>query len=266
MTDWDDAYANTAYIPGADALLARLPDEAQAYRASGISIEEDIAYGAGPRQRLDLIWPEGSPKGLAVFVHGGYWMRLFKSDWSHFAEGARASGWAVAVPGYTLTPQARIAQITQEMRAAIACAAQRVSGPIRVAGHSAGGHLVSRLACTGSETAFDSRIEHILSISGLHDLRPLMHTQMNQTLGLDLAEARSESAALQEPKQAVCITAWVGGAERPEFIRQAQLLGMMWRGFDVTCEVHVDGGHDHFSVVEGLKEPGSAITQAFVGA
>ena len=170
--DWNDAYANMAHIPGSAALPAQWAAEAAAYRASGVLVEEDIAYGAGERERLDIVWPEGTPKGLAVFVHGGYWMRLCKSDWTQFAEGARALGWAVALPSYTLTPQARIAQITQEIARAVDSAAARVPGPIRLSGHSAGGHLVTRLLCNDIKLDCRDRIEHVLSISGLHDLRP----------------------------------------------------------------------------------------------
>ena len=238
--------------------------EAARYRASGVKVEEDIAYGEGARQKLDIVWPEGRPIGLAVFVHGGYWMRLCKSDWTQFAEGARARGWAVALPGYTLTPAARITDITREIAAAIAVAAERVAGPIRLSGHSAGGHLVARMACADLELAFADRIEHVLSISGLHDLRPLMRTAMNDTLRLDLAEARSESPALLEPRPGTRLVAWVGGGERPEFIRQAQLMDIAWQGFDVATASYADGIHHHFSVIEGLKDPDSAITARLI--
>ena len=144
MTDWDDAFANMAHVEGSHELPAFWAARAEAYRAAltpGL-LESDISYGDGSRQRLDIIRPEGAGRGLAVFVHGGYWMRLDKSYWSDLAEGARARGWAVCIPSYTLTPQARIHEITAEIGKAISCAAAQVVGPIRLAGHSAGGHLV----------------------------------------------------------------------------------------------------------------------------
>ncbi|MBB5721233.1 acetyl esterase/lipase [Loktanella ponticola] len=262
MRDWDDAYANSAYIPGAEALPALWTQQALDYRQSGVRIDCDVPYGDAPREVFDLIWPDQTPKGLAVFVHGGYWMATDKSMWTHLAEGARAQGWAVCLPSYTLAPDARISQMTQQIQAAIRCAAGFVAGPIRIAGHSAGGHLVTRMACAGQGV---DRLEHVTSISGLHDLRPLLQTKMNATLGLDMAEATAESPALLRPSPAVRTTAWVGGNERPEFIRQTQLLGMMWNGFDTNISCHVDVGHDHFSVIEGLKDADSPLTNAFVG-
>jgi acetyl esterase/lipase len=261
--DWDDAFANSAYILGADAFPARWADEAAAYRASGIRIDENIAYGDAPRERFDLIWPDGTPKGLAVFVHGGYWMQTDKTMWTAYAEGARARGWVVCMPSYSLAPDVRISQITKQIGAVISHAAGLVNGPIRVAGHSAGGHLVTRMMCADSGMA--ERIEACLSISGLYDLRPLMSTKMNDVLRLDQAEADRESPALLQPARGARITAWVGGSERPEFLRQAQILADAWVPHDVDMTRHIDQDHDHFSVIEGLKDPDSAITLSFVG-
>lgn len=267
MRDWDDAYANSPHVRGADELPARWAERAAAYRARLKSFRPDIAYGSGERQRLDLILPDGDSKGLVVFVHGGYWMRFDKSSWTDLAEGARSHGWTVALPSYTLTPAARISDITAEIAAAIASAADEVSGPIRLAGHSAGGHLVTRMLCDDGGLAPEvyDRIVAVLSISGLHDLRPLLKTAMNETLRMDMDEAARESAALHPPRGKAPLTAWVGGGERPEFIRQAELMANIWTGFDVPTRLVIDPGHNHFSVVDGLKDPFSAITRHLLG-
>jgi arylformamidase len=206
MIDWTDAFDNSGYVPGSDALPALWAARAAAFRevvaAEGLA-ELGLPYGPGERNRLDLFRPGSTPPhGLVVFVHGGYWQRMDRSFFSHLAEGARAQGWAVAVPSYTLAPAARISEITQEIAAAIAAAADRVEGPIRLAGHSAGGHLVSRMACEGGPLpeAVAARVDRVLSISGIHDLRPLLLSQMNEVLHLTEQEARAESPALLAPR------------------------------------------------------------------
>lgn len=266
MQDWDDAFANMDHIVGGDALPARWAADAAAYRASGVRVDEHC-YGDHPRERFDMVWPDGPAIGLAVFVHGGYWLHLDKSSWTDLAEGARAAGWAVCLPQYTLAPEYRIAQMTAQIGGAISMAAGMVDGPIRIAGHSAGGHLASRMVCedTPLDPSVSTRVDHTLSISGLHDLRPLMHTAMNRDLRISEAEALRESAALRRPHPRANITAWVGGGERPEFIRQSKFLALMWSGLDVAANVVVDGDHNHFSVLDGLKHRDSAITKAFVG-
>lgn len=267
IRDWDDAFANMAHIPGSEALPAFWTERARAYRDSGVSIEPDIAYGDDPRERFDLVWPDQTPNGLVVFIHGGYWMRLDKSYWTDLAEGARAQGWVVCLPSYTLAPAARIQQITVQVGQAIALAAERVAGPIRLTGHSAGGHLATRMICADTPLPEGTlkRVEHTLAISGLFDLRPLLHTQMNQTLKLDMAEATKESPALVLAHGRPRLTTWVGGGERPEFIRQSRLMAQIWEGLDAQTRCVVDSTHNHFTVLEGLKEPGSTIVASLLG-
>lgn len=265
MRDWDDAFANMAHVPGSEALPEVWAARAAHYRSTA-SVQCDLVYGPGARQRFDLVAPAGTPLGLAIFIHGGYWMRFDKSFWTDLAEGARARGWAVALPSYTLAPEARIADITREVATAIAAAAALVQGPIRLMGHSAGGHLVTRMISDDSPLASGvyNRIVKTLSISGLHDLRPLVRTSMNATLRLTEAEAASESAALRWPRGHPRLTCWVGGAERPEFIRQSRLMATMWEGLDAEAELVIEAGLNHFSIVDGLKTAASPIVSAFL--
>ena len=260
--DWDDAYDNMGHIPGSRAYPDQWAARAAAFRERWTPAALDQGYGAGPRERFDLFRPTGAAHGLVVFVHGGFWMRLDKSFWSDLAEGALSAGWAVAIPSYSLAPEVRIASITQQIGRAVMAAAARVPGPVRLAGHSAGGHLVSRMVCRSGpldpETA--GRVVRVLSISGLHDLRPLMRTSMNDVLRIDPEEAEAESPALLQPVNRIPATAWVGGGERPEFLRQARLLADAWP----TAELRVDGDHDHFTVIDGLRRADAPIVRALL--
>ena len=192
-------------------------------------------------------------------------MSFDKSSWSHLAEGALERGWTVALPSYTLAPEARIGDIVGEVASAVSFAAARVAGPIALAGHSAGGHLVTRLACLDAPLAGEvaSRIGPIVSISGLHDLRPLMRTRLNDSLRLDEAEACAHSPALMRPREGASVTAWVGAAERPEFLRQTDLIANIWAGLGAqTLGVHAPGRH-HFDVIAELEDAGSPLAAAF---
>ncbi|SEQ52819.1 Acetyl esterase/lipase [Loktanella sp. DSM 29012] len=266
IRDWDDAFANSAHIPGSETLPAQWAMAAATFRDSGVRIERDLPYAAAPRARYDLVWPKGTPRGLAVFVHGGYWLQTEKSDWTHLAAGAVAAGWAVCLPGYTLAPQARINEITSQVGAAISAAALRVDGPIRLAGHSAGGHLATRMICADSPLSSRvlDRVAHVTAISGLFDLRPLLRTAMNDRLCLDQAEAVAESPALLAPALAIPLTCWVGGGERPEFLRQSRLMAAIWDGLDVPTTLHIDDDHNHFSVIAGLDDPDSALVRCWL--
>jgi acetyl esterase/lipase len=269
ISDWDDAYANTPHIAGGARYPARWSSLAKVFRDATLAAgraELDLAYGETAREKLDLFYPAGVAKGLAVFAHGGYWMSFDKSSWSHLAAGALARGWAVCLPSYSLAPQARIATITRQFAAAVQFAAGRVNGPLRLAGHSAGGHLVTRMVCSDSPLSLElrRRIAHVVSISGLHDLRPLLSTQINVTLRLDREEAKSESAALCEPLGLCPTTCWVGAAERPEFVRQSELLANIWTGLGAAMESVVAQGRHHFDVIDDLIDPQSPLNRIWL--
>jgi arylformamidase len=257
MDDLSDAYANTIHIPDGDAFPARWAAAASAFRAA--HPPEDLSYGGHPRARLDLFRPAGEPRGLLVFIHGGYWMAFGREDFSHLAAGALAQGWAVALPSYPLCPEVPVGAITRAAAHATERAAQEVPGPIHLAGHSAGGHLVARLACADVPLDVRDRLARVVPISPLANLRPLLRTDLNETLHLSEAEALGESPMLR-PKPSVSVTVWVGEAERPAFRDQALWLSQAW-----DAPLVVDPGRHHFDVIAGLAEPDSALVRTVLG-
>jgi arylformamidase len=265
--DWDDAFANGAYIENGMSYPPIWAARAAAFRQEANRAKTDMLYGEHPREKLDLFFPSVAPHGLVVIVHGGYWLNFDKSSWSDLAEGALGNGWAVAMPSYTLAPEARIENITRQIGRAITRAAEQIAGPIRLAGHSAGGHLVTRMVCDDSplQSALLERVEGLVSISGLHDLRPLQLTTMNEQLHLTPQSAALESAVLHRPVGGAQVVCWVGGAERPEFLRQSAVLVETWGRAGAKTQLVVDPGKHHFDVIDGLKDPQSDMTRTLLG-
>ena len=255
--DLDLAYANADFTPGAAEYPPRWAADALAFRkyltADGRA-DLDIAYGDHPRERFDLFRPEAEPAGLVVFVHGGYWRRFGKSDWSHFAAGCLGRGWAVALPEYPLCPEVRVSQITTSISAALTEMASRVSGPIRLTGHSAGGHLVARMPSIALRSGIQERLSKIVPISPVTDLRPLLQTSINDDLKLDEAEAKKESPIFL-PAPVCAVTVWVGAEERPAFLDQARWLADAW-----NADCHIAPGQHHFDVIDGLRDADSLLT------
>ncbi len=260
ITDWSDAYDNVGHIHNASELIQALPDIAQNFRKNTNS-EINVPYGKGDRNTFDVFYPEGSAKGVFIFVHGGYWLRFDKSYWSHLSAGPLARGYAVAMPSYTLCPDVRIPEITAEVTTSIEVIAKRFESDIILCGHSAGGHLVTRQICQDSnlDEGILKRIPKVISISGVHDLRPILKIVQNETINLNEEEAIKESPALLKPHLDIPVDCIVGSDERPEFIRQNDLLANIWRGMGVaTTSAHIAGKH-HFDVVEDLLDPEGLI-------
>ncbi len=257
--DMDRAYSNGAFIAGAESYPPLWAEKAAAFRAGlGERARLDLPYGAAERQKFDLFLPQAVPKGLLIYVHGGYWLAFGRDSWSHLAGGALAVGWACAMPSYTLAPQARISAITVEIGRAVDAAAGMVAGPVVVTGHSAGGHLAARMGCVDAPLA--TRVARVVPISPVAELAPLMQTLMNEKLGITAAEAARESPARLPLRSGVSAHVWVGGQERPVFLWQARHLSEHW-----DCGWTVAKGRHHFDVIDELSDPGSALMEACLG-
>ena len=87
---------------------------------------------------------------------------------------------------------------------------------------------------------------------------------MNTELRIDEAEALVESPALLEPMQDVCVTCWVGSAERPEFVRQNALLANIWTGLGAKTRTIEEQGRHHFDVIDGLADPDHQLTRTLL--
>ena len=179
----------------------------------------------------------------------------------HLAAGPLAHGWQVAVPSYTLAPDVRIQDITKEIAAAVTTIAEDNDGPIRLVGHSAGGHLVARMLCSDNLLSDDvfARIENTVAVSGVFELEPLTKTAMNDDLQLTETEVELESPARLTPRKGARITCLVGGSELPEFLRQNELLED-WKYEGATVRMVSDQGKNHFTVIEPMAHPASMIT------
>lgn len=255
--DWDRAYANGAFIPGADGFVPRWAAASAAFRATARMAS--LRHGPGAREETDLFLPPGTPRGLMVFVHGGYWMAFGRQDWSHLAAGALARGWAVAMPSYPLAPEARISAMTASVTAAVRLAMARVAGPVVVTGHSAGGHLSARMGNPDVAPDVAARVLRVVPISPLADLAPLMRTAMNAKLALDAAECAVESPARHPLRPGCQAHVWVGAQERPSFLWQARLLSEEW-----ACPWTPEPGRHHFDVIDSLTDPASPLMSALL--
>ena len=257
--DWDEAFDNMQSLDPAELMQSwqNASEEFKVKWALSGDLNLNLVYGKHSRERYDLFKPSGGDRGTVIFIHGGYWMRTGREFWSFIAEGILDNDWAVAIPSYPLAPEVRISSITSSIIQAVEKIASKTKGPLRLIGHSAGGHLVSRVVCKKmlvNETL--QRVEKVISVSGIHDLRPLLNTKMNKILGLTYSEVETESSIFCSPEN-IPLTCWVGADERPEFLRQNRLLQEAWlagSGSKHLIDAYYDSGRDHFSVIAQLKD------------
>ncbi len=272
---WLEAqYNNRALVPDFARVFERWA-EASALVRSNSPCVLDVRFADGPGGTLD-VFPAtagtAAPAAAAdagapvlVFIHGGYWRSLDKSQHSFVAPSFNADGAMVVVPNYALCPEVSIEHICLQAASAVIWAwrnAREFGGdPSRIAlvGHSAGGHLATMLlSCRWKDMAEDMPAQPLtgaLSISGLYDLEPLRHVASVQA-DLQLTPpsvARLSPAFFPRPKGGRLFAA-VGAEESDEFLRQNRLIREVWGPTAVpVCETVPN--KNHFTVLESLVDP-----------
>jgi len=258
QTERDAAYDNNSAAPDSAALIEQRNAASMAYRTAHPH-RLDIPYGPRPRNRWDLFPADDPQAPCLVFIHGGYWQRNSREDFATFMQGVRAHGWSAALPGYTLAPDATLADIVAEIHAALDWLrddgpSHGIAGPVVLSGWSAGGHLTAMLLAHPVVTAG-------LAISGVYDLEPLRDTWLNAPLQLTQSEIETLSplrlAVVQKPMSIA-----YGTAELPALVSDSRHL------HDIRAAAHAPGallpiaGAHHFNILHHLAAPEGELTRA----
>ena len=252
-------YNNRALVPDHPAVMARWRAAAESARAA--TPPQQIAYGPGPREVMDLF--EAAPDApVAVFLHGGYWQALDKGWFSGLAPAFLAHGVSLAIPSYDLCPDVRLGQILRQVRTAVEAVRARTGPRPVVFGHSAGGHMA---ACMLSE----GRASAAVAISGIFDLAPLIPTSLNDALRLDAAEAAALSpihwpVPNGSTPGGTVLDCVVGGDESPEFLRQSRMMADLWGAKGVDTRYQALPGLNHFTVLDPLFAADSDLVRRIV--
>lgn len=257
-------------VPEHPAIIQRWQQQSAAARAAETGLL-DLAFGSAPMERLDFFPARQRGAPLLVFIHGGYWRSLDKSDFTFIVPAYRRAGFSVALTNYTLAPEASVEEITRQQLRALAWLYRRSArldfdrNRIVIAGHSAGGHLAAMMMAAhwevfGSDLPADLIKAGIL-LSGLYDLEPVRHAEfINTDLRLSQASAlRLSPAWMPQPNTAPFITS-VGDLESDEFRRQTALIAAQWpQGFQKDIPLQQE---NHFTICDCFGDESHALFKA----
>ena len=266
--DHEAEYNNRIRIDDYAAIVARWRSVSAADRGAARSGRADLTeldrpYGSGERQRYDL-YRAGAPGApLLVYIHGGYWQLGSREDTAFVARAFNAAGIDIALPSYSLCPEVTVMQIIDELRLCLAALWAATGKRPIVAGHSAGGHLTAAMLATDWATMPSVPRDLVragCAISGVFELAPLLSTSLNLAARLDPRAAVDASPLwwAPPPRGRVLVTA-VGGDETAEFHRQSRALAERWARAGVQTEYLAIAGTNHFTIVDELTRPGSAL-------
>jgi len=264
-------YDNRALVPDNGKWVEQWLQGSARARAT-MTCHLDLRYGEAPGETLDLFPSRQGDGSCMMFIHGGYWRSRDKQDFSFLAPAWVGAGVSLAVVNYDLCPAVTVEEIVRQMLRASRWLWLHAEDygmdedRLYVSGHSAGGHLTAMMMAA-IWPALDARLPKNLfkgglAVSGIYDLRPMVQVDwLNADLRLDEAAAIKASPAFMPPATRAPVMTCVGGDESSEFKRQNALLGERWRGV-LVGNIPMPGRH-HFSVLDGLADPASAL---FAGA
>jgi arylformamidase len=281
---WHDSmYNNRALVPDFADHLAHWTRTSKQARETHQPLL-DVPYGDGLNETLDIFPAARAGAPVVIFIHGGYWRSLDKSDNSFVAPSLCDIGACVVMVNYALCPgtperPVTIPDIGMQMARAAAWVWRHIEahggdpGNITVIGHSAGGHLAAMLlGCDWKKLGRDlpaGLLTKALAISGVFDLESMRKTPFLQgDLRLTSAQVRKASPAKwQRPSKGV-LYAVAGGEESAEFLRHIRLIQQAWGPKTVpVCEALP--GLNHMSIVTDLTLPGTrlhALAQQLIAA
>jgi len=253
----DAAYNNSAAVAESANYVARWTAASAVWRAAH-SEHLDIPYAAKERTKWDLFPGAGPSAPCLVHIHGGYWQRNSRDVFACLAEGVARHGWSAALPGYTLAPDASLATIVAELREALDWllahrGSRGIGGPIVLSGWSAGGHLAALLLDHPCVAAG-------LAISGVYELGPIRDTYLNDKLRLTDEEMRTLSP-LRLPQAPKPLDIAYGSRELPALVDSSRALHARRAGLHLPGSLVPAPGHDHFSIMETLRDPAGLLTR-----
>lgn len=245
------AYDNSGAVRDSATLVAGWRTRSAAFRERHAGVT--LSYGHGPRQAVDLYRSGTKAAPCLAFIHGGYWQRNAREDFSCMAEGPLALGLDVALVGYTLAPEASLTRIAEEIDAALHLLRREAGGGrLVVAGWSAGGHLAALKA---------DAVDAALAVSGIFDLEPIAGTALNDALRLTAAEVEGLSPIRRLAPGTPSVSVVYGGAELPELCRQSEAYHAARRALGLGGALRVVPGADHFRVLDALIAPDGLIAR-----
>ncbi len=268
----DVQYNARATVPDIHPILKKYADESAAARQS-LACALDVPFGDHADELLDIFPAATGARNAPVFVfiHGGYWRLLSKDDSSSMAPAFTQAGAVVVSVNYSLAPAVTLDRIVDQNRRALAWIHRHIAeyggdpARIHVCGSSAGGHLVGALLAGGWHASYEvppDVVRGAAPLSGLFDLRPLVHTHVNEWMRMSEADAIRNSPALRLPQTGCPLIVSYGESETAEFKRQSDDYLAAWRERGFPGQYVPMPGTNHYDIVLTLNDPSSPLTRA----
>ena len=233
----------------------------------------DILYGDGPLQTLDVFPAARRNPPIHVFIHGGYWRALDKSDHSFIAEPLVSAGATTVILNHDLCPDVTLDTIVRQVRAAVAWIyrhADELGGDrdrIFLSGQSAGAHLAVMALFADwieAENLPNDVVKGVCAVSGIFDLSPVLRISVNEQIRLTREMALRNSPVLDPPKTNASLLVVVGEDETAAWIQQSVEFYEACRSRGIECRLLRLPGQHHYSILGALTDTTATLHRAMI--
>ncbi len=247
---------------------------------AGLTVTHDVAYGALPRQKLDVYRPDGAgPAPVVVFFYGGSWNSGSKAMYPFVAATLARQGNVVVVPDYRLYPQVRFPVFLDDCAKAVAWTLTHVheigGDPAKVflMGHSAGAYNAvmlgvdpAYLAAAGTSRA---KIAGVIGLAGPYDFLPMTDEEVKAVFATAGDAPQTQPITYADGK-APPLLLLAGSADTTVLPRNTLSLAAKIRANGGRVEERIFPGVAHIGLVIAIaplfqgKAPVLATVQAFI--
>ena len=237
-------------------------------------IYENIAYGKGPLQKLDIFGKSDKDnlKPLHIFIHGGYWRALDKDYHAHMSIPFNKNNILFFNINYDLCPKVTLSDICKQTIEAIIWIfnnSKNYGGnnkKISISGHSAGAHLVSYLLSI-DWCIYDlpkNIFQGAALISGIYNLKIVQKISVNKDINLSNKEVQEKTTLNKLPTFKVPLFISYGENEPEGWKHQSISYCDFLTKHDYEYKVIPSRGDNHFTLIDTLANENSNICKEII--
>ena len=232
----------------------------------------DISYGRHNLQKLDIFCKNNLHNApVHIFIHGGYWRALDKSDHSHLAEPFVNKNCLYVSLNYGLCPNITLSNITAQIIESLIWVYNNCSkyggNPenINISGHSAGAHLSAMMVNFNWEKINLPKniIKSAFLISGIYEPEIVLKLSLNKEIALTKEDAINNTPIPTQNYLSKLFLS-VGDNEPDAWIEQTKTYSKLLIENNNTVNFSLLKNQNHFSILNILSDSNSKYTNRMI--
>jgi acetyl esterase/lipase len=249
---------------GAGTRIVDLLTPSSAYRST-----TDIAYGEGPRRKLDVYVPvtlaPGAKAPVVVFFYGGSWRFGAKADYRFVGDALAAKGIIAVIADYRLFPEVSYPTFLDDTAAAVAWTHREIAAyggdtqRIFIAGHSAGAYDAAMVAYDDRWLAkyglSPKQFRGFIGLAGPYNFLPIVDEGVKEVFHWPDTPPDSQpiNHVTSQSMPALLIAARHDTFVYPNVNTEPFAAKLRSVGADVTVDIHT--GVNHITLMGSMARP-----------